>query len=194
MDRTFMNLKTVGKAMTTAFCVIAACLALLMAGARLAGLQPYAVLSKSMKPAYAPGALIYVGKIEPHGIRPGMAITFRLKDQSIVTHRVTRVEPDPEDPSRLWFATKGDANHAEDETMIHSSQVIGVPIFRLPLLGYPAKLLDTAKGKQIALALTASAVAGGSLWYTKKKQGIKNTKGPQRAKAPSCVQTKSMVS
>ncbi len=159
MDRKIERIKAAGKALAGVFTALAVCLALLMTGARLAGLRPYVVLSGSMEPVYPVGALIYVGKVEAHAIRPGMAITYQLNEHTVVTHRVTRVEEDPNDPSLLYFATRGDANEAEDGTMIRSDQVIGVPVFRLPLMGYPARFLSTLRGKLIALAAGALLLA-----------------------------------
>ncbi len=172
MDLKIKRIRAAGKTLTGMLTVLAACLALLMTGARLAGLRPYVVLSGSMEPVYPVGALIYVGKVEAHAIRPGMAITYQLNEHTVVTHRVTRVEKDPNNPSLLYFATRGDANEAEDGTMIRSDQVIGVPVFRLPLMGYPARFLSTRKGKLTALAVGALLLAG---WFLLRWQKAQRT-------------------
>lgn len=178
MEQVIKRVKTVGKALAGCLTAVAVCLALLMMGARLAGLHPYVVLSGSMEPVYPVGALIYVGDIEPHAIRTGMAITFRLNDQTIVTHRVTRIEQDPDAPSQLLFATKGDANSAEDGAMIRSSQVIGVPIFRLPLLGYLAQFLSSVAGKITVLAAGAVLLAGWLMIHMIKKKQTEKEQEP----------------
>lgn len=64
-------------------------LAMLLAGIRLLGFSPYAVLSGSMEPAYHVGDLIYVEKVAPEEIKVGDPITFVLNDDLVAaTHRV----------------------------------------------------------------------------------------------------------
>lgn len=66
-------------------------LAMLIAGIRLLGFSPYAVLSGSMEPAYHVGALIYVEKAAPEEIKVGNPITFVPNDDLVAaTHRVVQ--------------------------------------------------------------------------------------------------------
>ena len=66
-------------------------LAMLLAGIRLLGFSPYAVLIGSMEPAYHVVALIYVEKVAPEEIKFGDPITFVLNDDLVVaTHCVVQ--------------------------------------------------------------------------------------------------------
>lgn len=130
-------------------------LALLLVGARLVGLQVYTVLSGSMEPAYHTGSLIYVKETDPAHITKGQAITFMADEDTIVTHRVVEIVADEEDPGVIRFRTKGDANESEDGGLIHSSNVIGVPVFSIPYLGYVANYIQRPPGVYAAIACGA---------------------------------------
>ncbi len=137
---------------TTVVVVAVVLLAVLLAGVRVVGLQPFTVLSGSMRPAYEVGSLIYVKQIEPAEIKAGDPITFVLDDSlKVATHRVIAISPDGE-----YFTTKGDANNAEDGTPVYYKNVIGKPVFTIPYLGYVSSFIGTKQG--IILSVTAAAV------------------------------------
>ena len=70
-----------------------AALAFLLAGIRIVGFTPYAVLSGSMEPAFHVGSLIYVKSVDPEDIKVGDAITFRLSgEDTAATHRVIEID------------------------------------------------------------------------------------------------------
>lgn len=133
----------------------AVALAVLLAGARLAGLQVYTVLSGSMEPTYPTGSLIYVKKIDPATIVPGQPITFALDESTVATHRVIEVLADPADPFCPSFRTKGDANNAADGNLVQSANVLGTPIFTIPYLGYVASYIQYPPGTYIAISAGA---------------------------------------
>ena len=117
---------------TTVLVVMAVLLAVLLAGVRLVGLQPYTVLSGSMEPTYHTGSLIYVKDVKPEEIEVGQAITFVLnKDLVVATHRVIEI-----DEENQRFYTKGDSNESADGAPVHFSNLIGAPVFSIPYLGY----------------------------------------------------------
>ena len=152
MNRTIRRILNV---FTTILVVLAVLLALLLAGARLVGLQVFTVLSGSMEPTYHTGSLIYVKKIDPAEIQPGQVITFLLDADTIATHRVTAVVPDEEEPGTLRFRTKGDANNAEDGSLVHYKNVIGTPVFTIPYLGYLANYIQHPPGTYVAISVGA---------------------------------------
>lgn len=80
--------------------------------------------------------------MDPTTIRPGQVITFMLDENTVATHRVVEVVPDEDDPSTLRFRTKGDANDAEDGSLVHYKNVIGTPVFTIPKLGYVANYIQ----------------------------------------------------
>ena len=130
-------------------------LALLLVGARIVGLQVFTVLSGSMEPTYHTGSLIYVRKTDPYTIKEGQPITFMLDENTVATHRVVGIVPDEEDPTVIRFRTKGDANEAEDGSLVHYKNVIGTPIFSIPYLGYVANYIQHPPGMYIAISAGA---------------------------------------
>lgn len=121
----------------------------------LVGVRTFTVLSGSMEPTYHVGSLIYVKKVDPTTIRPGQVITFMLDENTVATHRVVEVVPDEDDPSTLRFRTKGDANDAEDGSLVHYKNVIGTPVFTIPKLGYAANYIQHPPGLYVAISAGA---------------------------------------
>ena len=132
-----------------------ALLALLMGGVRLVGLSPYVVLSGSMEPAYQTGSLIYVKKVDPFTLEAGDVITFMMNEDTVATHRIVGVVPDEEDSTVIRFRTKGDANDAEDGSLVHYKNVIGSPVFTIPYLGYFADYIQNPPGTYVAISVGA---------------------------------------
>ena len=78
---------------STVLVVIVVVVALLLVGARLFGLQVYAVLSGSMEPTYHVGSVIYVEPVDPSEIQVGDPITFVMNEElTVATHRVVRID------------------------------------------------------------------------------------------------------
>ena len=149
------SLKKAWNIVSTVLVALIVILALLLAGARLMGMQVFTVLSGSMEPTYHTGSLIYVKKIDTADIQPGTVITFMLDEDTVATHRVVAVVPDEEDPSVVRFRTKGDANDAEDGSLVHYKNVIGTPIFTIPGLGYVANYIQHPPGTYVSVSVGA---------------------------------------
>lgn len=113
---------------------------------RVFGLQPLAVLSGSMEPTYHVGSLIYVKDVDPADIEVGDPMTYRISDNTMVTHRVVGKNEETQS-----FRTKGDANDNEDGGEILYSSVVGKPLFTIPYLGYVAVYAATRTGIIIIL-------------------------------------------
>ena len=149
------SLKKVWNVVSSILVALVVILALLLVGARVAGLQVFTVLSGSMEPTYHTGSLIYVKKVDPYTIEEGQPITFMLDENTVATHRVVEVVPDEDDPSTLRFRTKGDANDAEDGSLVHYKNVIGTPVFAIPKLGYAANYIQHPPGLYVAISAGA---------------------------------------
>ena len=149
------SLKKIWNVVSTILVALVVLLALLLVGARVVGLQVFTVLSGSMEPTYHTGSLIYVKKADPYTIKEGQAITFMLDENTVATHRVVGIVPDEEDPTVIRFRTKGDANEAEDGSLVHYKNVIGTPIFSIPYLGYVADYIQHPPGMFIAISAGA---------------------------------------
>ena len=149
------SLKKIWNVISSILVAVVVLLALLLVGARIVGLQVFTVLSGSMEPTYHTGSLIYVKKVDPYTIEVGQPITFMLDESTIATHRVVGIVPDEEDPSVIRFRTKGDANEAEDGSLVHYKNVIGTPIFSIPYLGYVADYIQHPPGTYVAISAGA---------------------------------------
>ena len=128
--------------------VIVLCAVFLM-GSRLMGYECYTVISGSMQPEYNVGDLLYVKDANVNTIKVGDPITFILNEDLVVaTHRVVRI-----DAENQRFYTKGDANEIEDSEPVHFNNVIGVPQFSIPKLGYVSDFVQNPPGMYITIGV-----------------------------------------
>ena len=143
------TLKKVWNIISTVLVVLIVLCAVFLMGSRLIGYQCYTVISPSMEPNYSVGDLIYVKQVDPATIKAGDVITFIInEDLAIGTHRVVRV-----DAENQRFYTKGDANQVEDQAPVHYNNVIGVPKFGIPKLGYVSDFVQHPPGMYITIAI-----------------------------------------
>lgn len=145
----------IANGLASAAVAVVVILAVLLVGVRLIGLQVFTVLSGSMEPTYHVGALIYVKKVDPMELEAGDVITFMLDEDTVATHRVVEVVPDEEDPSVIRFRTKGDANDNVDGGLVHYMNVLGTPVFTIPMLGYLASYIQNPPGTYVAISVGA---------------------------------------
>ena len=143
-------------------------MAVLLMGARIVGLQVFNVISGSMEPQYSVGDLIYVKSAQPDDIQVNDVITFVLnEDLDVATHRVVQIDQENE-----CFITKGDQNDPLDPP-VHFKNLIGKPVFSIPLLGYVSHFIQTPPGNYItigAMALLVAAVFLPDLLKKKEKK------------------------
>ncbi len=143
------SLRNIWNGITWLFVGCIAFLAVALAGVRLFGFTPYAVLSASMTPEYGVGDLVYVKETDPEKIGTGDVITFTAdKNLTVVTHRVAEV-----DRENRCFYTKGDANDSRDAAPVLYENVVGVVRFSLPKLGYLSAYLTGASGRYAGIAV-----------------------------------------
>lgn len=143
------TLKKLWNIVSTALVVLMVLCAVFLMGSRLMGFQCFTVISGSMEPAYSPGDLLYVKDVDVNTIQVGDPITFVLNEDLVVaTHRVIRV-----DAEKQHFYTKGDANELEDSEPVHFNNVIGVPQFSIPKLGYVSNFVQNPPGTYITIGV-----------------------------------------
>ena len=130
-------------------------LAVALVGVRLVGLQPFVVLSGSMRPVYDVGSLIYVKAVDYHDLKVGDDITYLLSENTVVTHRIIEVLVDEEEPDTVRYFTQGDANDVADGTSVHYKNIIGKPVFSIPYLGYVSNYIQSPPGMYVAIAAGA---------------------------------------
>ena len=142
-------LKKIWNVVSTVLVALMVLCAVFLLGSRMIGYECYNVISPSMTPVYDVGDLIYVKEIDPYTIQPGDVITFIVNEDLVIgTHRVVRV-----DTEKKCFYTKGDANEIEDAEPVHFNNVIGVPQFSIPKLGYVSDFVQNPPGMYITVAV-----------------------------------------
>ena len=169
------TVKKIWNIASTAIVVLVVACAVFLMGSRLLGYRVFNVISGSMEPKYSVGDLIYVKEVDPKDIKVGDAITFILNEDLVVaTHRVVRI-----DTEKQHFYTKGDANETEDASPVHYKNLIGVPQFSIPLLGYVSDFIQHEPGTYIAIAACAILIAAVFLPdFFKKKSAEKAPSEP----------------
>ena len=143
------TLKKIWNIVSTALVVLMVLCAVFLMGSRLMGYRCFNIISPSMEPVYGVGDLIYVKEVDPATIKEGDVITFLLNEDLVVgTHRVVRV-----DAENQHLYTKGDANDIEDQSPVHFNNVIGVPEFSIPKLGYVSDFIQNPPGMYITIGI-----------------------------------------
>ena len=162
------KVKKIWDTVTTTLVILVVIFAIFLMGSRLVGLQVFNVISGSMEPTYSVGDLLYVKTVDPDGVKVGDPITFVLNEDLVVaTHRVVAV-----DRENRQFVTKGDANETEDANPVHFNNLVGVPVFAIPLLGYVSAYIQNPPVMYVAIAFGVVLLAAVFLpdMITKKKE------------------------
>ncbi len=94
--------------------------------------QIYVDMTNSMMPKLNVNDVIIVKKCDKKDIQIGDIITFR-EGSVTVTHRVIDIITDN---GEEYFITKGDNNNTKDDRPVPFSDVEGIYIFDIPLLGF----------------------------------------------------------
>ena len=142
-------LKKIWSIVSTILVVSVVLCAVFLMGSRLLGFECYTVISGSMQPKYMVGDLIYVKEVDVNTIKVGDDITFILNEDLVVaTHQVIRV-----DTENQHFYTKGIANEIADTDPVHFNNVIGVPQFSIPKLGYVSDFVQHPPGLYITISV-----------------------------------------
>ena len=148
-------LKKAWNLFTSVLVIVMVASAVLLMGSRLMGYRVFNIISGSMAPKYNVGDLIYVKEVDVNTIKVGDPITFVLNEDLVVaTHRVVEI-----DAEKKHFYTKGDANDTMDASPVHFNNVIGVPKFRVPLLGYVSDYIQHPPGNYITLGVGLVLIA-----------------------------------
>ncbi|WP_414617179.1 signal peptidase I SipW [Virgibacillus sp. M23] len=107
------------------------------------GYQIKSVLSGSMEPTFQTGSIIAIKPgTEQSMYKKGDVITFRTKEEKMITHRIVEVKQAEE---QQVYTTKGDNNDGVDVEPVLTQNIIGEYTgFTVPYVGY---LLNFAKSK-----------------------------------------------
>ena len=142
--------KKIWNIVSTALVVLMVLCAVFLMGSRLLGYQCFTVISGSMAPKYNVGDLLYVKEVDVDSIEVGDDITFLLNEElKIATHRVIGI-----DTEKQYFYTQGLTNNTVDDP-VHFNNVIGVPQFSIPKLGYVSNFVQNPPGLYYTLGIGA---------------------------------------
>ena len=142
--------KKIWNIVSTVLVVLMVLCAVFLMGSRLLGYQCFTVISGSMAPKYNVGDLLYVKEVDVDSIEVGDDITFLLNEElTVATHRVIGI-----DTEKQYFYTQGLTNNTVDDP-VHFNNVIGVPQFSIPKLGYVSNFVQNPPGLYYTLAIGA---------------------------------------
>ncbi len=132
---------------------------------RIAGAEPYTVLTTSMRPTLPPGTLVVVEPADPDSIGIGSVITYQISSgkHAVVTHRVVAMSWD-RDGKPIW-RTQGDANGAVDEGWVRAVQLKGVVWYSVPYLGWVNTLLTGEQRRLVSYVVAGTLLLyAGGMW------------------------------
>ncbi len=132
----------VGKVFRLILYILIISIAAAIAAMLLFGLKLFCVQTGSMEPRYPVGDMIVVKAVDFDDLVVDDVITFRLGNDTIVTHRIIGIDADANQ-----LTTKGDNNNVADASTVKSDQVIGKVVFDVPGAGYAILFLNTRFGK-----------------------------------------------
>lgn len=107
----------------------------------LTGHKSMAVLSGSMEPKIPVGSVCYAKAIDVDNLKIGDIVTYRLSGDTMVTHRIIRIDSD-----KKQITTKGDANDTEDASPVPFDNIVGRVNFHISYLGYVSIYAKTPLG------------------------------------------------
>lgn len=105
------------------------------------GYKSFAVVSGSMEPNIHVGSIVYSKPVEFDQLKKGDIISFKLSEDTMVTHRIYEV-----DKVNRTFITKGDANENIDGQKVSFDNVVGKVQFIIPFIGYISIYMKTPLG------------------------------------------------
>lgn len=118
--------------------------------ANLFGYQLKTVLSGSMEPEMKTGSVIAIKSTDQTDtFKKGDVITFRTKEDMLVTHRIVQVTEEGEQ-----YITKGDANDGPDLDPAAAKDIVGEYTgFTIPYAGYVMNFANSGEGAALLLIL-----------------------------------------
>ncbi|MGG2016106.1 signal peptidase I SipW [Bacillus sp. S10(2024)] len=123
------------------------------------GYQFKAVLSGSMEPTFLTGSVIAIEPTKDGSkYKKGDVITFKEKDNKIVTHRIIDVK---NINGKVAYETKGDNNNGPDLNPVLSENVIGkYADITVPHVGYLLSYANSKAGAALLLVIPGVLLLG----------------------------------
>lgn len=123
----------------------------------LFGYQLKAVLSGSMEPEIQTGSIISIKPVDdPTRFKKGDVITFRTRDDTLITHRIIEVKGDGQQ-----YITQGDGNNGPDVEPVLAENIVGEYTgFNVPYIGYVLQYANSKQGAVLLLILPGLLLLG----------------------------------
>ncbi|WP_026676320.1 signal peptidase I SipW [Fictibacillus gelatini] len=137
--------------------VVFICLSVVVISAKASGGEPTimgyqvkTVLSGSMEPTFMTGSIIAIQpKTDGENYKKGDIITFREKNNKLITHRIIDVQ---KVNGQVMYKTKGDNNNAADRELVLSQNTVGKYVnFTIPYIGYLLNYANTKTGSALLM-------------------------------------------
>ncbi len=145
VERRLARMRAIARLCSLAGGMVLVALALVGLGSavvpRVLGVQPYAIVSGSMEPAYPTGSLVYAQPVAGEDLQVGDVAAF-WRDEDVIIHRVDSIDIAGEE-----FVAKGDANDDVDLRPVLFRDVLGRVVFSVPGVGYFLMALGSVTGK-----------------------------------------------
>ncbi|PGZ95998.1 signal peptidase I [Bacillus pseudomycoides] len=127
------------------------------------GYQFKAVLSGSMEPTFLTGSIIAIEPTKDDGsnYKKGDVITFKEKDNKLVTHRIIDVQ---NENGKVSYQTKGDNNNGPDLQPVAAENVVGkYADITIPYVGYLLNYANSKAGAALLLIIPGVLLLGYSV-------------------------------
>ena len=123
------------------------------------GYKVYTVLTGSMEPKYNIGDVIIEKTIEEKDIKVGTVVTYKIKKNKTITHRVVEIV---EEEGKTLYRLKGDNNNSPDKDLVNFNQIQGTILFKIDKIGIIIAKFSSGIGMVIIVVLIGMSYAHSS--------------------------------
>ena len=136
----------------------------------LTGRETLVISGRSMEPTIPLGSAVVIAPVDARSLAVGDIVSLKAGPQnSLFTHRIVAVV---DRPDGRWVQTKGDANAAQDPTLVPATAIVGRTQAVIPLAGYLIALLSIPTGVLFLIGLAATLMAGAWLLESVEPQPL----------------------
>ena len=109
----------------------------------IGGFSAMTVLTRSMQDDIPQHSLIITRRVDPTSIRIGDDITYLMRNNTTVTHRVVSIYPNYANTGMPGFRTQGTMNDRPDAEVVSAINLVGLVVFHSLSLGMAVAFIRT---------------------------------------------------